>query len=324
MPIPPDWSPNFTTFVNEWKRKSATKEFLGDEYLADNPFHNFVLTEKAKSWEHFLRWLDELQGSWCFRGQREAAWFLHTTLDRDVKRERSSPNSFSLYHMDRETEARELLYRFQQYAHDYLRHVPPINDLSSWYALMQHHCVPTRLLDWTESPYVAMYFAVEDKATERRPRERESHFAVWAIDLAWLETKGHELLQSKNNAPSVVNGSPAEVADYTNRLLRETEESVIVRINPPMSNPRMFAQRGIFLCKLYHQASFGQILMRMMTHPEATPRPVIRKIEVGSSLRIKFLKHLRALNIHRASLFPGLDGFGLSLKLDLELKDREA
>jgi hypothetical protein len=318
MPIPYGWSGSFSTFVNDWKRKSKNVEILGDEHL-----NHFVLTEKAKSWEHFLRWLDELQGSWCFRGQREAAWVLDTSLDRDVKRERSSPNSFIRYHLNRETETWDLLDRFQQYAHSYLRHVPAINDLSSWLALMQHHCVPTRLLDWTESPYVAMYFAVEDKANEKRPREKEMHSAVWAIDLAWLETKGRELLQSKNVAPSAVDSSPSETADYTNHLLRETEEPVIVRINPPMSNPRLFAQRGIFLCKLFHQASFGQILMTMMMHPEPTDQPVIRKLEIGRSLRIKFLKHLRAMNIRRASLFPGLDGLGLSLKLDLELKDRE-
>lgn len=323
MPIPSEWCANFTTFVNEWKRRSANGEVLGDEYLGDNPFQKFVLTEKVESWENFLRWLDELQGSWCFRGQREAAWLLQTSLDRDVKRERKSPNSLSLYHMDRETETRELLYRFQQYAHNYLRHVPAIDDLSSWFALMQHHKVPTRLLDWTDSPFVATYFAAEEKATEKRRGEEETHFAVWAIDLAWLEAKGRELLRSENSVPSAVGCSPAQAAAHTNRLLRETEESVIVRINPPMSNPRMFAQRGIFLCKLYHQASFGQILMRMMTHPEAVARPVIRKIEIGSSLRIKFLKYLRAMNIHRASLFPGLDGLGLSLKLDLELKDQD-
>jgi hypothetical protein len=33
---------------------------------------------------------------------------------------------------------------------------------------MQHHCVPTRLLDWIESPYLAMCFAVEEKAKEKR------------------------------------------------------------------------------------------------------------------------------------------------------------
>jgi len=317
-----DWTQSFTAFVSEWKRKVQSGEFIGYEYVGENPFKNFVLTEeKAKSWDHFLGWLDELRGSWCFRGQREAAWLLDTSLDRGVERKSSSPNSFSPWHLDREPVMRELLYPFQRYAPNYLRHVPPINDLSSWYALMQHHCVPTPLLDWTESPYVAMYFAAEDKATIKRPGENERYFAVWAIDLAWLETKGRELLQLKNISPPSKNSSPAEAADYTNRLLRETEEPVIVRINPAISNPRMFAQRGIFLCKLIHPVWFGSILMHMMMNPEATAQPVIRKIEFESSLRIDFLKRLRAMNIHRASLFPGLDGLGLSLKLDLEMKE---
>lgn len=321
MPIPQDWSRNFVTFVNEWKRKSKAEEFLADEYWGDNPFEKFVVAEKAKSWDDFLRWLDELQGAWRFRGQREAAWLLHTSLDREVRRERSSLNSRSIYHLSREVEMRDLLHRFQQYAHHYLPHVPAKNDLSSWYALMQHYRVPTRLMDWTESPYVAMYFAVEDKAVEKRKREKESHSAVWAIDLEWLEKRGRDLLQSKNKLPIGGDGTPVALYDHMNELLRETEESVIVRINPQMSNPRLFAQQGIFLCKLYHQASFGQMLMKMMMYPEVIDRPVVRKLEVGSRLRLNFLKHLRAMNIHPASLFPGLDGLGLSLKLDLELKD---
>lgn len=300
MPTPPDWSKSLINFVNEWKRKSKNNEYIDDGYLGDNPFHKFVVTDKAKSWDQFLRWLDELHGSWCFRGQREAAWLLYTSLDRDVRRERSSPDSFILYHLNRETETRELSHRFQQYAHHYLPHVPPM------------------------APYVAMYFAVENRAMQKRPREKESHSAVWAIDLAWLEARGREFLQSKQSLPSGVEGSTMEAADYTNHLLRETEQPVIVRINPKMSNPRLFAQQGIFLCKLHHQASFGQVLMTMMMYPETMDRPVIRKLEIGSSLRIKFLKHLRAMNIHPASLFPGLDGLGLSLKLDLELKDRDA
>jgi hypothetical protein len=49
-------------------------------------------------------------------------------------------------------------------------------------------------------------------------------------------------------------------------------------------------------------------------------RPVIRKFKVGGDLRIEFLERLRSMNIHRGSLFPGLDGFCKFLKTDLEIK----
>ena len=158
-----------------------------------------------------------------------------------------------------------------------------------------------------------MYFAIENKASA-------DHSAVWAIDSDWLDSKGRELFQ-KESIQFPADVSPTEFAEHTNRLLRETEVPVVIRINPAMSNPRLFAQRGLFLCKLVEQASVGQLLMTMVMYPTVTDRPIIRKLEIGTSLRIEFLKRLRAMNIHRASLFPGLDGLGLSLKLDLELRD---
>jgi hypothetical protein len=57
-----------------------------------------------------------------------------------------------------------------------------------------------------------------------------------------------------------------------------------------------------------------------MIHPNTPERPVVRKLDVGGNHRIEFLKHLREMNIHRASLFPGLDGFCQTLRLDLEIK----
>ena len=310
MPIPSDWSQQLGAFAEKLKADP-------DLALGDEPFDKFVLTEAepTASWEAFLEWLHELKGSWCFRGQREARWRLHTSLDRAVLVKFEFPNSRGYYHLDREIEGRNLLFRFQQRAHQYIQNLPSSNDLSSWFALMQHHGVPTRFLDWTRSPYVAMYFALEEVT-----QEQERRSAIWAIDLDWLERKGSEVLASE--ALQSVPDDPKSRAEYLNSLLGRTEKPVIVIIDPLHADQRMAAQQGFFLCKLIHQATFNQILMSMMIHPNTPERPVVRKLEVGGNHRIEFLKRLREMNIHRASLFPGLDGFCQTLRLDLEIKAR--
>src|SRR6185437_6953213 len=50
-----------------------------------------------------------------------------------------------------------------------------------WYFLMQHHRVPTRLLDWTENSLIALFFAVQE--------EGDADAAVWALDPWWLAKK---------------------------------------------------------------------------------------------------------------------------------------
>lgn len=320
VPIPTDWSSQLQVFVKDWKAKWQDQNFREDRYWGDEPFAAFIVIDHAASWNDFLDWLGELRGSWGFRGQREASWLLHTSLDRAVLRKYSKTHGSIVttghYHLDREIEGRDLLFRFQQQAHQYLRHLPARDDLSSWFALMQHHGVPTRLLDWTLSPYVGMYFAIEDDA----PQENDKNhcFALWGIDLGWLEVKGEQLLVRKEPAP-MPPGAAAKAA-CVNKLLSQSDEAIIIKVDPLETDDRMSAQQGFFLCKLKHPVTFNQALMRMMMDPETVERPVVRKLEVDAKCRIDFLKILRRMNIHRASLFPGLDGFGHMLKLDLEIR----
>ena len=134
--------------------------------------------------------------------------------------------------------------------------------------------------------------------------------------------RGHELLSSE--ALTSPTDDLLARAESINRLLRQTEQPVIVQIDPLRTSERMVAQQGLLLCKLFHQVTFNPCLMSMMIHPDVPGQPVLRRLTIEKSLRIELLKRLREMNIHSASLFPGIDGFGKSLKLDLEIKVKVA
>jgi hypothetical protein len=318
MTTPKDWYQQQETVLAECQRDSERHVTSNGEL-----FSKVVWSEKASSWQEFVGWAGELLGEWCFRGQRDSEWPLRTSLDRAVK-VNTSDYAFDL---DRRSVESELLFRFQQQAHQFIRHVPPIDDKASWSALMQHYGVPTRLLDWTRSPYVALYFAIEEASrstnsgksqkdgikAENTTTENERNAAIWAIDLNWLEVK------EKEHLGPIPEDTKTRTA-YLNSILDQSEKPLIVKIDPPEANERMFAQQGFFLWKLLEGAPFfDQILISMALDP-ILERPVIRKLEVPDRLRIRFLKNLRGMNVHRASLFPGLDGFCQSLKMDLEIK----
>ncbi len=223
-------------------------------------------------------------------------------------------------HVDREATEDRLLFKFKQQAHRYLHHPPDDHDLVSWLALMQHQGVPTRLLDWTRSPYVAAYFAFGARSTER--------CAIWAVDLDWLKHRGSLLLQSAGRDPIPDNLS--DRAKYLNSLLSEPEDpdedpaknAMIIEVEPARTDAWIAGQQGFFLRKRLPEATFNQLLISMMLHPEVVEAPTIRKLEMSADLRIDFLKKLRGANIHRGSLFPDLDGFSQSLTMDWDI-DRD-
>ena len=167
------------------------------------------------------------------------------------------------------------------------------------------------MLDWTQSPYVALYFAVQGTS--------EGEAALWAIDLEWFEKRSKELLrQHHKDCPD---GSDFRAfCDYMNRiLLRDDNPHIIVAASPMQLNERMLAQQGQLMCNLCHDVGFSTSLLGMLIHPSVVGRQVVSRVVLKKHQRIHFLEELRRMNIHSASLFPGLDGFARSLAVNLDI-----
>ena len=110
-----------------------------------------------------------------FRGQTSVKWMLEPGIFR-----------FGLF--DDEDEIRD---QFQRKGPQYMTEFPPA-DYWSWYFLMQHYGAPTRLLDWTDSALIALFFALNSNPKPpidpEYPDEAEDA-VVWMLDPWWLNRK---------------------------------------------------------------------------------------------------------------------------------------
>jgi hypothetical protein len=272
-----------------------------------------VKTVQLANWEDILKEFERLAGGgYLFRGQGDSRWSLKTSLERHTPSEiKPSDAEFRLLH------------EFKRRAHTYLQaqHIPPDDNTGEWLALMQHFGAPTRLLDVTESPYVALYFAVEETGPDLET------FAVWAINRIWcLEAAGDAILKDQPERVKVIKDAidagllpkgytPGLVQGVESSLLqgdgwRTKHTAVIVPFVPIRLSERLSIQQGQFLVPHDVDRPFMDNLAALGDPPW---NAVIQYV-VPTARRRRILERLRSMNMTRAQLFPGLDGFAQSFR----------
>ena len=247
------------------------------------------------TWPEFVGIIQGWRGfrSWCFRGQASAEWSLRSALSRHIEVSKVSQKVWGL----QENRIRRI---FRRKSHLFLDDLPE-NDELEWLALMQHHGAPTRLLDFTWSPYVAAFFALE-RAT--------SDAAIWAINLPLLR-KIHD--RHKISGVEVEEADPRRT-DAFEKYYLPNRHAFVWQGDPFRMPQRVVAQSGTFLVSSH----LGMTVEDILAGYPGSGELLIQFILETTKLRAEAMASLYSMNITQATLFPGLDGLARSMAYEFE------
>lgn len=245
------------------------------------------------TWEEFLQLPHIAEDSWIYRGQAED-WALKTSLERACGRS-------NIHLKDAPLLEKALITNFRRrYDGSDQRFV--LADTLYCLALMQHHGAPTRLLDWTYSPYVALYFALEFS---------NGASVVWCVNQAWWSEQARVIVGDKHYDKRIKYETRNDESFIPLYMTAKPHRMVYLE-NPFFFNQRLNIQQGVFLCAGDVAAPFEENLKALKgCYHESAVIKIICDIKIEDRLRA--MKELHKMNIHRESLFPGLDGFAQSL-----------
>jgi hypothetical protein len=243
-------------------------------------------------WDEFVRLTISLDG-WAFRGQRDSRWPLFSSLSRHL---RDFVPDRGIW-QEREERAIRV---FRRKAHNYVQESLLEDDLRCL-ALMQHHGAPTRLLDFTKSPHVAAFFALEGATGDCAVFALNTP-VLWQASPKESPTLGHERVDPR------INGN------FAKYFLPNRNE--FVWIGEPMQlDRRLMAQSGVFVIPGVIDKPVEDIV-RTYQFPE----PLLKKLVLPSkSIRTEAMRSLYRTNITNATLFPDLDGLAKSIAFELEI-----
>ena len=254
------------------------------------------------SMEILLDTLNSLPNHFIYRGHADASWPLTSSLERVIGSSWNEENAIL-------SEERTLdVFKSKFHLYDKINIVP--DSKLAWLSLMQHYGAPTRLLDFTESPYAALYFSIEFYCPQSK-----KDFAVYALDYSAMMDKS--IAKIAASRPSF-NETRASIYPKRDAIFDEVVDpgkyDIAWITEPTMLNARLDRQAGSFILSGNRGSRIRDILESELYHDVA-----MYKYVFPAKLYQGVYALLRKMNLTSKTLYGDLDGLARSLKMELQV-----
>jgi hypothetical protein len=193
-----------------------------------------------------------------------------------------------------------LLTSFRKYA---MRHAVHGDWVWNWLSLAKHHGLPTRILDWTYSPYVAMHFATH------KLKDFDVDAAIWCVDYSAtneLLPKPLRTILKKDDANIFTTEMLNRVASSLEQFDAMSSDDFVLFFEPPSLDERIVNQFALFSLPSSPALSLEELLR--------SREKTYRRLIIPAALKWEIRDKLDQANITERVLFPGLDGLSKWLK----------
>lgn len=242
--------------------------------------------------------LNSFKNCYAFRGQANAEWQLVSSL------ERITPN-----HQKRKEIEDYTFNEFKKKFSLYSKNIEKPENKLSWLSLMQHYGIPTRLLDFTTSPYVALYFSIENL----EPQDGK-FLSLYAINYTELTKKSFDFVKQHNSLiKKYENNFYENCEEVFSEILETNSYDVLWFVDPKQLNDRIEKQAGTFLISGSFNKSIHEII-----NSEIYEDIDIQQISIPHHLLENIYALLRKINLGPKNIYGNIEG----LAKDLQLKSK--
>jgi|LGOV01.1.fsa_nt_gb hypothetical protein len=247
------------------KKIKSIGEFI--EICMDNSFDSSIMRHRSE---------------FVYRGLSSDGWEIQTSLYRNCGEDSAAIEN-------------SLIRNFSKYAFGEIDKVSGSSNIWRLLSIAQHYGLPTRLLDWTYSPLVALHFVTENLNLLHKDG------VIYQLSLRIVKDKLPKSLlknMSKNSSfvltDEMMNENYCELEEFDKSL----ETDFICFFEPPAIDSRIINQFGLFSIANNANSNLNELVKEYD----------IVKIIIPKELKMELRDYLDQFNINERILFPGLDG----------------